>query len=50
MSDRKTKDQMGECRGSRHQKYKRGLFNDAYDREQWKGFMMAAMVFNGPTS
>jgi len=25
-------------------------FDDAYDREKWRGFVMAAMAFNEPTS
>jgi len=26
------------------------IFDDAYDREKWRGFMMAAMTVDGPTS
>jgi len=43
---------MGGCHGSRHQRYRRGLavFDDAYDREKWRGYVVAVMALNGLTS
>lgn len=41
---------MGGCYSSRHQKFKELDFDDTYEREKWRDFVMAAMALNGPTS